>query len=174
MDGLYKNKYRIDAARLSSWDYGSNGMYFITICTDQMLPHFGPIDKPGVTYSKVGEYANQCWESIPQHFPFVQLDQFIIMPNHIHGILFIRKQSCTGWHPNQFGPQSQNLASIIRGFKSAVKTYATRHAIDFNWQTRYYERIIKNNHQLDVVRNYILDNPCNWLVEHVHGQKHTL
>ncbi len=163
MDGLYKNKYRIDSVRLSSWDYGSNGMYFITICTDHMLPYFGPMNKPGVMFSKVGDYAHQCWKSIPQHFPFVQLDQFIIMPNHIHGILCILKQSCTGWHPNQFGPQSQNVASIIRGFKCAVKTFATCHSIDFYWQTRYYDRIIKNDHQLNRVRNYIVNNPRKWL-----------
>lgn len=127
MDGLYKNKYRIDSARLSSWDYGYNGMYFITICTDHMLPYFGPIEKPGVMYSKVGDYANQ------------------------------------------FGPQSQNIASIVRGFKCAVKTYANQHSIDFHWQTRYYDRIIKNGHQLYRVRNYIVNNPRKWLAEHGHG-----
>jgi len=174
MDGLFNNKFRIDSARLSTWDYGSNGLYFITICTDHMLPYFGSVEKAGVIYSKIGNYACHCWESIPLHFPFVQLDQYIVMPNHIHGILCIQKQSCRSWHPNQFGPQSKNIASIIRGFKSAVKTYANQHGIDFHWQTRYYDRIIKNEGQLDRVRNYISNNPRKWLAEHGHGQKHML
>jgi len=172
MGDLYKNKFRLDTTRLSTWDYGSNGKYFVTICTDHKVPYFGPVDKPGAIFSKIGDYACQCWESIPLHYPFVQLDQFIIMPDHIHGILCFGKKNRTGWNPNQFGPQSQNLAAVIRGYKGGIKTFANIHAIDFHWQSRYFDRIIRNDRELNLIRNYILNNPRKWLAEHGQGRKH--
>ncbi len=168
MDDLFKNRFRQGSTRLSNWDYGSNGKYFITICTDNKVPYFGPIDKPNKDHTEIGQYATLCWKSIPEHYPFVVLDEFIIMPDHIHGILCFGKKNRAEWNPNQYGPQSQNLAAVIRGYKSAIKTFASIQAIDFHWQARYFDRIIRNDQELDLVRNYILDNPRKWLAEHVH------
>ncbi len=87
----YKNKYRIKSARLQNWDYGSNGMYFITICTQNRQHYFGGILDGEMRLNEIGELANQYWNEIPQHFPFVKLGEFVVMPNHTHGILIIDK-----------------------------------------------------------------------------------
>jgi len=71
--------------------------------------------------SIIGDIANQYWLKIPEHFPFVELDEYVVMPNHVHGILFLNKPDYDTWQPNKFGPQSKNLGSVIRGYKAGVK-----------------------------------------------------
>ncbi len=98
------------------------------------------------------------------------MDAFIIMPNHIHGIIISDKTVETQnfaslQHENninKFGPQSQNLAAIIRGFKAAVKKYAVINNIIFSWQPRFYDRIIRNECELFNIRKYIVYNPYKW------------
>ena len=92
----------------------------------------------------IGEIAYNNWLNIPNHFSFVELDDFVIMPNHIHGILFINKPDKIDWQLNKFGIQSQNLASVIRGYKASVKAHATTNNIEFGWQPRYYDHVIRN------------------------------
>ena len=96
MDDKFNNKYRIPPARLTDWDYGSHGLYYITICTKNRLNYFGEIiaDQHVETQyfasldrTPMGEVAHQNWLKIPDHFNFIELDEFIVMPNHIHGIL---------------------------------------------------------------------------------------
>jgi REP element-mobilizing transposase RayT len=106
--------------------------------------------------------------AIPSHFPFVLLDAFVIMPNHVHGILLIDKpvetQHLASLPPpqNRFGPQSQNLASIIRGFKIGVTKYANQHQITFAWQSRYHDHVIRNTGDYDRIRQYVAENPQKW------------
>ena len=87
----YRNKYRIKSNRLQNWDYGWSGHYFVTICTAKKSRYFGDIDgqKNIVVLSEIGEIAYKCWMEIPQRFPFVQLKEFVVMPNHVHGILVL-------------------------------------------------------------------------------------
>ena len=87
----YKNKYRIETTRLKNWNYGWNGAYFITICTQNRIHYFGEIENREMQLSKIGKMAEKYWYEIPKHFPFVKLDAFIVMPNHIHGIIIIDK-----------------------------------------------------------------------------------
>jgi len=165
---LYKNKYRIEPARLKNWDYGSHGLYFITICTQNRECYFGEIahvethNYASLRKTEIGNIADKFWEEIPNHFPFIELDQYIIMPNHIHGILFFNKPNYDEWNPNKFGPQSKNLASVIRGYKSSVKRYANTNKITFEWQTRYYDHVIKSEKDLHTIRKYIFNNPEKW------------
>ncbi len=91
MADKFRGKYRIPSARLQSWDYGSNAPYFVTICTQGMVHHFGKIIKGKMHKNKVGLIAEKYWHEIPKHFPFVLLDAFTVMPNHIHGIVIINK-----------------------------------------------------------------------------------
>ncbi len=91
MNKKFKNKYRIKSARLPNWDYGSNGMYFITICTQNREHFFGEIIDGKMQLNEIGKLANQYWNEIPQHFPYVKLGEFVVMPNHMHGILIIDK-----------------------------------------------------------------------------------
>ena len=116
----------------------------------------------------IGKIALKYWQQIPKHFPFVLLDEYIIMPNHIHGILVIDKPVETQnfaslRNGNKFGPQSRNLASIIRGSKIGVKKWAITHNFDFFWQPRYYDHIIRNEESLNRIRQYIRQNPLKWL-----------
>ena len=95
---LYKNKYRIETTRLKDWDYSSNGYYYVTICTKNREHYFGEIKDDAMMLSGTGMIAEKIWHEIPDHFPFVILDEFIIMPNHLHGIIQIdndvKMQNC--------------------------------------------------------------------------------
>lgn len=89
MTDKFQNKYRIPSARLQHWDYGSNAIYFITICTAHRECYFGNIVDGKMELSEIGEIAQQFWNEIPKHFPFITLGEFVIMPNHMHGIIII-------------------------------------------------------------------------------------
>lgn len=92
----FRNKYRIPSTRLNNWDYGKNGAYFITICTKNREHFFGEIlsvnNNNEMQFTEIGVLADQFWSEIPKHFPFVELGNFQIMPNHVHGILIIDKK----------------------------------------------------------------------------------
>jgi REP element-mobilizing transposase RayT len=182
----YKNKYRIETTRLKNWNYGWNGAYFITICTQNRIHYFGEIENREMQLSKIGKMAEKYWYEIPQHFPFVKLGEFVVMPNHIHGIIIIDKtnngettvvetqnfaslqqrQQRQQYQPplskNKFGPQSQNLASIIRGYKIGVTKNAKKINPMWKWQSRYYDHIIRNEKSFQNISNYIINNPLNW------------
>lgn len=178
MDDRFKSKYRISPARLSHWDYGSHGLYYITICTKDREHYFGEIvseqdvetnnietqNIASLRQTCIGEIAYNNWLDIPNHFSFVELDEFVVMPNHIHGIIFINKPDKIDWQKNKFGSQSQNLASIIRGFKVSVKAYSTTNGIEFSWQPRYYDHVIRNEKEYINIKNYIFNNPEQWLL----------
>ena len=89
MQNKFKDKYRISSARLQSWDYSSNGAYFITICTQNREHFFGKIVNQEMQLSELGKLAQQFWIEIPMYFPYVELGNFVVMPNHVHGILII-------------------------------------------------------------------------------------
>ncbi len=118
--------------------------------------------------SDIGQIAHTCWLAIPEHFPFVKLGNHIIMPNHIHGIIIIDKQNVgtqnfvllpptipTNTPKNKLGPQSQNLASIVRGFKIGVTKTARQVQPDFAWQSRYHDHIICNKKSFHNISAYI-------------------
>ena len=182
----FKNKYRIKSTRLQNWDYSNNGYYFVTICTKNKNKYFGEIKNKEMILNDIGKIAEKCWLEIPKHFDFVVLDEFVIMPNHIHGIIIINKNDISSLLPetqnitsftetqnitslrqcpnkqNKFRVQSKNLASIIRGFKIGVTKYANQNNITFRWQPRFYDRIIRTEIELPNIREYIAFNPGKW------------
>ena len=89
MQNKFKNKYRISSVRLQTWDYSNNGAYFITICTQNREHFFGTIQNGIMQLSEIGKLAEQFWYEIPNNFPMVELGNFVVMPNHVHGILII-------------------------------------------------------------------------------------
>ena len=91
MQNKFQNKYRIPSSRLQTWDYGTNGAYFITICTQNREHFFGIVQNGTVQLSQIGKIAEQLWIEIPNQFPFIELGNFVVMPNHVHGILIINK-----------------------------------------------------------------------------------
>ena len=193
VENKYRNKYRIPSARLAGWDYGSNGMYYVTICTKDRNRYFGEIvstrvsDKQPATdisnadasiedasigdasiaslrATEIGIVALNNWQNIPVFHPYVELDDFVIMPDHIHGILCIDKPDKTNWEVNKFGVQRENLASILRGFKSSVTKYSNTNNIEFCWQPRYYDRVIRDEKEYWNIKMYIQDNPDQWFL----------
>ena len=165
MEEKFNNKYRVNSVRKDNWNYGSNGGYFVTICTKNMVRYFGEIVETqnfaSLRATLIGEIAKKFWEEIPQHFPDVILDEYIIMPNHNHAILLINKEEKDvnrDEYKNKFGPQSRNLSSIVRGYKVGEKTFATKNNIPFEWQKGYYDRIIRNEDELLRIRKYINEN----------------
>ena len=112
MSDRFHDKYRIPSVRLRNWDYGSNGIYFITICTAAHDSYFGKIENKILALSDIGHIATSFWLEIPIHLPFIQLDTFIIMPNHMHGIIEIRKPDNTNnlsgkTHVNRNSPNDE-------------------------------------------------------------------
>ena len=89
MSKKFRNKYRIRSHRLPGYDYSSEGVYFITIVTKNRKHFFGEITDGEMILNALGKMAEKFWRDIPQHFAFVRLDEFVIMPNHVHGVLFI-------------------------------------------------------------------------------------
>jgi putative transposase len=172
--GLFADKYRLAPARRLGYDYGQAGIYFITICTQNHQPYFGRIQPSTgaltdayLQGTDLARRACKCWQQIPQHFPFVEPDAFIVMPDHIHGILFFQRaaERADQLAP-AFGPQSDNLASVVRGFKVGVKSWATKSETDFAWQPRYFDRVIRNEVELEKIRSYIQNNPNQWDADH--------
>lgn len=175
MTDKFKDKYRPETARLKGWNYAAAGYYFVTICEKNRNCVFGETVSEGVSFTPLGQTAMECWMAIPEHFPFVELDAFCIMPNHVHGIIVINSDTTVETQyfaslqcnnlGNKFGPQSKNLASIVRGFKIGVTKYARENDIDFAWQPRYYDRIIRDEQELFAVLNYIRNNPVEWALD---------
>lgn len=192
----FQNKYRIPTNRLSGFDYGSNAFYFVTICTKNKEHYFGEIitnkvephhnvapfdnkhthnsmiiethNSASLRMTEIGKIVQQYWLEIPNHYPFVTLDKFVIMPNHMHGILYLNSTDKTDWKPNSFGPQSNNLGAIIRAYKSSVKRYANQNNIEFEWQSRYHDRIIRDENEYFAIKNYIVNNPDNWRLDELY------
>jgi putative transposase len=172
----FRKRYRIESARLRGYDYSRDGAYFVTICAKNRKCIFGAISTiedsnyddvetglrpvsttPIIKLSEIGKIVSDCWFDLPNHYPNIILDGFIIMPNHIHGIITI--------HNKKQDEQIHGLPEFIRAFKS----FSSRH-IHENvkpnksgiWQPRYYDHIIRTDSELNHIRCYIADNPTNW------------
>ena len=179
----FKNKYRIESNRLQGWDYGTNALYFVTICCKDKEYFFGDIIDDKMKLSPVGHVVNNEWLKTFEMRPDMNLwmGNYIVMPNHFHAIIGIgdnqyntlaRKNAMhgrdamhcvsTGGYKNQFGPQTKNLASIVRGFKTGVTINARQIDPDFAWQTNYHDHIIRNEKSFQKISDYIIDNPLKW------------
>ena len=183
----FKKRYRIESSRLRSWDYASPGWYFVTICTKQMKPFFGRIDQGCPVYNDLGQIANQYLSEIPWHHTNAAIDEFIVMPNHIHGIIVLVEtlqatslratskhaspQHATSKHTtlpsgstmSSISPRKGSLGVIVRSYKSAVTHWARKNGNpDFAWQPRFYDHIIRNDASLSRIRTYIQFNPMKW------------
>ncbi|MBX7046556.1 MAG: hypothetical protein K1X86_12045 [Ignavibacteria bacterium] len=168
-ENKFQNIYRIKSSRKENWNYGLDGGYFVTICTKGMNCYFGNIVEAqyiaSLQMTEIGKIAHQHWLDIPKYHPYVILDEFSLMPNHLHGILIINKNDESrfkGNYKNKFGSQSNNLASIVRRYKAAVKTFAVKNNIPFAWQAGYYDRIVRNEEELFRIRKYIHENAYKW------------
>jgi putative transposase len=165
MSDRFKGIYRNGTNRLIGYDYGSSNHYFITICVKGRLPVFGKISDSVMHLSPLGICAENEWKKSIQLRPDTQIElgEFIVMPDHFHAIITIGENEFNReFSPNSMGIQSQNIGSIIRGFKAAVTTYARINNIPFEWQSRYYDRIIRDETEYENVEKYIRNNVINW------------
>ena len=159
--------------RLQGYDYSRAGLYFITICSQARKCLFGVIKDGKMILNEGGKIANDCWLKIPEHFPNAVLHEYIVMPNHIHGIIELTETDLTNEPQyNEFQkiiPRS--IGSIIRGYKIGVTKWFRNNAKPVGvqnfeplqvWQRNYYEHIIRNEQSYQNICNYIIDNPSNW------------
>ncbi|MDR0543016.1 MAG: hypothetical protein LBH19_12515 [Dysgonamonadaceae bacterium] len=183
----YKGIYRIPPARWQDWDYGANAAYFVTICTASREQFFGEINDGEMTLSEIGQIASECWTQIPAHFPFAILGTFVVMPNHVHGVIVIDKPDncatpvetlhatslqCKS-KKNEFmqsiSHKSHSLSAILRSYKSAVTKRANMNGISFAWQTRFHDRVIRDYNELSHIEQYIDANIFNWHDDELYG-----
>jgi putative transposase len=176
MSGLYKNKYRISSARLPGWDYRNSAGYFVTICTKNKEFYFGNISNDEMVLNDLGKVAQENWLNIPFHNPMVTLGEFITMPNHIHGVLILHKDSTEtpernlinddGISKHEFltriSPHAGSVSAIIRSYKSAVTKWANENNLSFAWQARFHDHIIRDDKEFNAISNYIILNPQTW------------
>jgi REP element-mobilizing transposase RayT len=169
--------------RLPSYNYTLSGAYFITVCTQNREHSLGEILQHEMKLSRIGEIILKKWFDIPKHHKQVELDEFIVMPNHIHGIIWIvgarpgvtdilfdTDRVCQGKpqrkeiESREFGkPQSGSLSIIINQYKGAVKRWCNQNDFKyFRWQRNYYEHIVRSNEELVRISEYIKNNPQNW------------
>ncbi|MCO5182486.1 MAG: transposase [Anaerolineae bacterium] len=175
--------------RLKGWNYASEGAYFVTVCAYRGQSVFGMINDDKLSLSLIGHFVDLCWQTIPSHFPHVQLDMFIVMPNHFHGILWIvddrfaamQEPDVGATHGSPLpdeqlptGPQRGSLGSIIGHFKSSVTRRLKKLPPPFEmpghpiWQRDFYDQIIRNERHLNAVREYIDNNPLKWAEDKMH------
>ncbi|MBU0558289.1 MAG: transposase [Bacteroidetes bacterium] len=161
----FQDKYRIESTGLKYWDYSIPWWYYITVNTKDHKEYFGEIVDSKMQLSEMGIICEKCWNEIPLNYSNVELDYYVIMPNHVHGIIIINSIVKTGHAPSlQTLPNS--LSNILGSFKSAVtkKVHCLGESV-FGWQERFYDRIIRNERELFEIRKYIDLNPLKWEIE---------
>jgi REP-associated tyrosine transposase len=175
--------------RLREYDYRSAGAYFVTICSFQREYLFGEVVDVEMRLTDAGVAAVECWQGIPDHFPQVQLDEFVVMPNHIHGIILLddfvgarhaspgfetqtqstdpqtRATHASPLRDSRPGPKPRSIGSILGAYKSAVtkriNTLRDNPGCPV-WQRNYYEHVVRNETDLANIRQYIANNPLKW------------
>ena len=176
--------------RLKGYDYSQAGLYFITICCQDRECRFGKIENDKMILNNWGKIADECWLEIPKHFPNVILHEYIVMPNHVHGIIeLVNDDNVVGvenFHPLQHHNESQrnefqkmiprSIGSIVKGFKIGVtKWFRINEDVSLGdgnfqpqqsqrklWQRNYYEHIIRNEQSYQTISDYIINNPVKW------------
>ena len=154
---LFQKKYRIESARHPIWNYGGNAYYFVTICTKNRACLLGGIRNGTIALSLQGSITYQSWQDIPKHYPGVQLDEFVVMPNHLHGILVFNQTVAAG------------LGAVVGSFKAAVTKTCRSQDLLMAWQARYHDKMPWSS-GLPALRKYIRDNPLHWEKDKLYRQ----
>jgi len=152
--------------RLKGYDYSQTGAYFVTICTHKRERLFGDINSGEMRINEYGVIAAESWIWLPQQYGYIDLDEWIVMPNHMHGILVIADCCRGGSRTAPTGTQTRKtLGRLIGAFKtvSSKQINLLRNSPGvILWQRNYYEQIIRNEAELNKMREYIRSNPLNW------------
>ena len=170
---LFHNKYRIESTRLQGWDYRWRGWYFVTICTHNRRHILGTIVDNEVHLSAVGRIADVELRAVSTHYENVDVDEYIVMPNHVHAIFMIdgehcfspQKKAMPAWAPKRAftSPEAGSLSAIVRSYKAGVtlkcRELGFRQEI---WQPRFRDHLLRGDKVISAVREYIRNNPANW------------
>jgi len=158
--------------RLKDYDYSQPGAYFITVRTVNLECIFGRISNGAMRLNMYGKIVRKCWDDLPNHYLNVKLDVFVIMPDHVHGIIFIENDPDyyvgAGFKPaptKETKPKKHGLPEIIRAFKtfSSRRINKRRNTVGSPvWQRGFYDHVIRNEQDLNRIRDYIINNPLRW------------
>ena len=158
---------------LKGADYSATGAYFITICTHEKACIFGHIHDEEMCLNELGRVVNAVWNEIPLHYPQVQTDAWVVMPNHVHGIVFFQSPSSQSVeivpHPCRPAPVGHSLGRVVGAYKGAVTQRIRRIGGECRnpvWQRNYYDHIVRDEDELCRIRQYIADNPLCWDEDH--------
>jgi REP element-mobilizing transposase RayT len=154
-------KRRLSSLRLGDYDYSQEGIYFVTICTQDHKHFFGKIENGKMVLNEIGKIAEKEWLHTENMRKDVRLGTFVIMPNHIHGLICILDP--VGAHCNApLQPTQNNLSWIIRGFKSTTTKKIRKIFPKFKWQRSFYDHIVRSDDDLEKIHEYIIFNPEKW------------
>jgi REP element-mobilizing transposase RayT len=170
---LYQDKYRIEPARLRGWDYRSRGWYFVTIGSSNRACLFGEIADSEVNLSLIGRIAESELQALSGHYDNVQIDEHVVMPNHVHAIVMIDgdhrfSPNVEASWPSQNvatfeSPKAGSLSAIIRSYKAGVTLQCRDLGLSqVIWQSRFHDHLLRGDKVISGVRDYIRNNPANW------------
>ncbi len=172
----FKNKYRIESNRWQNWSYSNIGNYFITICTNNREMILGSISDGKMHLSKLGEIVKKEIDKIPTYYEGVIVDTWIIMPNHIHLIISltvetIHELSLSNDEKYRKKRRQMTISKVIGKFK--MNTSKQMNIINQskgykNWQANYYDHVIRNEKEYNIIKQYIINNPANWQKDKFH------
>lgn len=157
--------------RLSEYDYASAGAYFVSIVAQGRLCLFGEVVDGEMRLNGAGEMVRRVWEGMAERFAYVVVDAYVVMPNHVHGVVFLGQTAATtDAFTGETGGDVPTLGDVVRMFKSVTTVEYGRGVRGLGWerfekrlwQRNYYERVIRNGSELRAVREYIVNNPRNW------------
>jgi REP element-mobilizing transposase RayT len=181
-------KHHRRAIRLPAYDYAQAGAYFVTVCTQNRECAFGEVVDGEMVLNEPGRMVETVWRELPQHYPGVEVDTLVVMPNHVHGIIMLvgagpgptslpdvvgaGPRACPDpGQPQGVAPTGMmSLPDVVHRFKSLTTARYRRGVLQDRWlpfpgrlwQRNYYEHVIRNEEELDAIRQYIADNPLRW------------
>jgi REP element-mobilizing transposase RayT len=145
----------------------------VTICTQDRVCLFGDIVDGAMILGAPGQIVLEAWRELPEHYPHVRLDEFVVMPNHVHGIIMLLCDSVeAGLKPA--ATTRHGLPEVVRALKtfSSRRTNSWRHSPGIPlWQRNYYEHVVRNDRDLDRIREYITTNPLKWALDRENPQR---
>lgn len=161
----------------AQWHDYRESDYFVTVCTQNRVHYFGEVYNGQMELTAVGEYLTAEIENVSDHYPYVEIPVYVIMPDHIHLIVAIHPRSRDAIHRvrepdnrvqaggitgNKNPMLNESLATVMRGLKARVTQFARQNNIPFKWQPRYHDRIIRNRNEKIRITKYIEQNPTKW------------
>ena len=163
--------------RLKGYDYTQVGAYFVTVAVRGRSALFGEVVDGVVRLSGAGEMAREVWEGMPQRFSFVEMDAFVVMPDHVHGIVVIRGDGARALIGDarasgraDAAPTARALGDVVGAYKSLTTAAYIRGVHDAGWppfhgrlwQRNFYERVVRDEYEMNELQAYIRDNPLRW------------